>query len=134
LRGILIIAAVLAAAALWWLAGRPAEQPAQPARAADAPVRPGTAAPGRPDVVDETGPALPADDMATCLTPEQLENHPALRAESERLLPVLVYGPEIDAYRGLPLVQVELFADQGDSAAMTVAGAIHVRSYKDTHN
>ncbi len=66
-----------------------------------------------------------ADDE-NCLTPYQIETHPMMAADAERWDRVSVTGPTIASYRGLTDVELSSLAEQGDSAAMTVLGAISV--------
>ncbi len=125
-RGLLVVTGLIAAALLWWRFTMPSAQDPLP----DAPqssTRP--ASPAAP-ATEPDAPAAPVHDGAaadsTCLTPLQLQHHPALMAELDRLRSVIAGGPDVEVYRGLPEQQVAIFAEQGDSAAMVVLGAMHV--------
>ncbi|MEM7431551.1 MAG: hypothetical protein AAF351_06390 [Pseudomonadota bacterium] len=63
---------------------------------------------------------------SSCLTPSQLEMHPLLVEDMTRLDPITFSGPAVEAFRYLSAEEVAGLADQGDSAAMVVMGAIHV--------
>jgi hypothetical protein len=61
-----------------------------------------------------------------CLSPAQIETHPMLKGESERLDSVSVSGPTIASYRSLSAADLSDLAVQGDSAAMAVLGSVSV--------
>ena len=77
------------------------------------------------DFPAESG-ASAESESAPCLTLEQLETHPVVTRDGYRYDAVVDSGPVIAAYRGLSEQQLERFATQGDSAAMTVLGAMSV--------
>lgn len=65
-------------------------------------------------------------DSGSCLNLEQLERHPLVVEDSYRFDAASSSGPSIAAYRGLTEQEVRNFADQGESAAMVVLGAMSV--------
>jgi len=65
-------------------------------------------------------------DEGSCLSIEQLETHPILVKDSYRFDSVSTNGPSIAAYRDLSAAQLRSFASQGDSAAMSVLGAVSI--------
>ena len=67
-----------------------------------------------------------AGDSPPCLTLAQLESHPSVVKESYRFDAAGDSGPSIAAYRGLTEQEIRNFADQGESAAMVVLGAMSV--------
>lgn len=67
--------------------------------------------------------AQPADPI-NCLTLAQLESHPALVEDSYRFDSVATIGPTMASYRGLSSAELRDLARQGDSAAMSVLGAM----------
>jgi len=86
------------------------------ANEAFAPTNPGEESMGREFDID--------DDAATCLSFAQLESDPVLAAEYARFDTLVTSGPAIESYRGLSATQLAGLANQGDSAAMAVLGAI----------
>ena len=65
-------------------------------------------------------------DASNCLSQEQLESGPELAAEYARFDSLVTSGPTIESYRGLSSTELAGLANQGDSAAMAVLGAISV--------
>ncbi len=87
-------------------------------------------------VKEETGQLdeQPADPT-NCLTLEQLESHPILVDDSYRFDSVGTGGPTIASYRSLSSAELRGLASQGDSAAMSVLGAMSImRSRKLPEN
>lgn len=60
-----------------------------------------------------------------CINEGLLESHPMMWEELERLAPFETRGNSIFSYRGLSEANLLTLADQQDSAAMTVLGAMH---------
>ena len=126
---ILIAVAMIAVAVFFLWRMEPAESPEQ------VPPNENGAAGGRsaPDV-----PVLPLPNATSekrseaagrkddCLSPMQIETHPMFMAELERLDPVMDTGPTIASYRSLTSAELEVMAQQKDSAAMAVLGAMSV--------
>lgn len=69
---------------------------------------------------------LPGAESQPCLTAVQLQSHPDLVQDSYRFDAVSDTGPSIASYRGLSEQELRDLATQGDSAAMTVLGAMSV--------
>ena len=65
-------------------------------------------------------------DACNCLSQKQLESGPELAAEYARFDSLVTSGPTIESYRGLSSAELAGLANQGDSAAMAVLGAISV--------
>ena len=66
----------------------------------------------------------PLDEVADCISPAQLESDPVLAEEYARFDSLVTSGPTIESYRGLSSAMLAGLADQGDSAAMAVLGAV----------
>jgi hypothetical protein len=78
---------------------------------------------------DEKEIPAPADKPA-CLTRKQFEELPEVIQDAMRMESVAVGGTAMSAYESLNEETLRGFADQGDSAAMAVIGAINVmRAY-----
>ncbi len=60
-----------------------------------------------------------------CISEALLETHPMMWEELERLDPFDTRGATISSYRGLSEIDLLDLADQRDSAAMTVLGAVY---------
>lgn len=86
---------------------------------------PADAGSGRSAAVEPSQP-----DDRSCLSPEQLETHPAFAKELERLDPVMTNGPAMDSYRYLGRKALLDLADQGDSGAMAVLGAMDLLRFR----
>jgi len=70
----------------------------------------------------EAAPTATADEPG-CLTLKQLEEHPQLLQDTQRLYSVAAAGPDIDSYRDIDDATLRQFAEQGDAAAMVMVGA-----------
>ncbi len=69
-------------------------------------------------------------DEPTCLTLRQFEQTPEVVQDMARLEPLSVHGTAMSAYESLDEDTLRGFAEQGDSAAMAIIGAIYVlRAY-----
>ena len=73
----------------------------------------------------QTSADMASPDAERCLTPWQLETHPALMADAGRMESVAISGQTMEAYRHQTRENLESLANQGDSAAMAVLGAAH---------
>jgi len=74
---------------------------------------------------------LAAFDEPGCLTVKQFEELPELRQDAERMESVSSTGAALTAYESLGEDTLQSFANQGDSAAMVVLGAMNVmRAYE----
>lgn len=86
-----------------------------------------------PDMTD-AGKNVESDETdrpVACLTKDELRVHPVIRQLMSQLESASVEGADIEIFRGLEEATVTGFAEQGDSAAMAVTGAILVmRAYK----
>jgi hypothetical protein len=70
-------------------------------------------------------------DQPGCLTERQFEELPELMQEAERMEAISASGTALTAYENLGEDSLQSFANQGDSAAMVVLGAMQVmRAYK----
>jgi len=63
-------------------------------------------------------------EVTECLTLDQVRAHPIVRQLMSRLDAAAARGVDIEIYRGLDESEVLGYAEQGDSAAMVVTGAI----------
>ncbi len=68
----------------------------------------------------------PRNEVSDCIRLTDFESDPVLSAEYARFDSLLTSGPTIESYRGLSSAALAGLADQGDSAAMAVLGAISV--------
>jgi hypothetical protein len=75
------------------------------------------------DYAIHSGRSEPAGRYPGCLTERQLESHPLILKDGERLHSVATNGPQIEIFRGVSEGSLRSFAAQGDSAAMAVLGA-----------
>lgn len=66
----------------------------------------------------------PAATDGHCLNPSQFETHPMFMNEAAQTNLLSSGGPQVDVFRGHTREQVLSFADQNDSAAMVVLGAM----------
>jgi hypothetical protein len=70
-------------------------------------------------------------DQPGCLTERQFEELPELMQEAERMEAISASGTALTAYENLGEDSLQSFANQGDSAAMVVLGAMQVmRAYE----
>lgn len=77
--------------------------------------------------INESSPASESiDDRAGCLTLDEFRAHPEARRVIGQLDSIAATGTDIETYRALDESTVRGFAEQGDSAAMVVVGAISV--------
>lgn len=65
-------------------------------------------------------------DQPGCLTERQFEELPELMQEAERMEAISASGTALTAYENLGEDSLQSFANQGDSAAMVVLGAMQV--------
>ena len=102
---------------------RPAAEPgdAQPAQTAAGNLGP-LAASG--DTQQSAVPEENSGDADDCLMLNQLEVHPGFADDAARFDAVGTNGPTIDSYRGLSRGELQGLAEQRDSAAMAVLGAM----------
>lgn len=68
----------------------------------------------------------PRNKVADCIHLSDFESDPVLSAEYARFDSLLTSGPTIESYRGLSSAALTGLANQGDSAAMAVLGAISI--------
>ena len=68
----------------------------------------------------------PRVEDSACVSFDHLAADPVMSAEYERFDSLVTSGPTIESYRGLSAAELAGLADQGDSAAMAVLGAISV--------
>lgn len=74
---------------------------------------------------------IPGGETLDCLTWDELNAHPHVRQLQGRADAAATNGAEIEKFRGIDDVSVLGYADQGDSAAMVVVGAMSVmRAYR----
>jgi hypothetical protein len=71
------------------------------------------------------------DDLLECLSADELRDHPVIRQYMSQIDAASVEGTEVEVFRGLDEATVRGYAEQGDSAAMAVMGALQVmRAYR----
>ncbi len=136
-RIVLTCAFLLAVICAWWMSNRPEQiavsVPAEQAAEKKKPV----VVLGADDDDNSLPPERSYDETLptsadNCLTPSQLETHPLVTNELATLEPLIVLGESMEAYRGLSRANLIALANQNDSAAMAVLGAMAVLRGKNT--
>ena len=123
MRATAVVLFIAASAAAWFLWPRPASEPVS-----TEPV-PTVVEPAAPERLEEPSgsvaePVARAPGGADCLTLAEFERHPAVTEETRRLEPISASGETVASYRHLGSAEIRAMADQGDSAAMAVLGAM----------
>ncbi len=73
----------------------------------------------------------PGEEQPDCLTRDELNAHPLVRQLRSQAESAATNDADVEKFRGIDDASVQGFADQGDSAAMAVVGAMSVmRAYR----